>query len=290
MSVDLGDVNLFSSEHKRDPFPFYARLRAETPVAQLTAPVLGKLWLVTRHEDVVACLRDSDRFVKDPRSSGARTRRTLPRWIPASLRALEENMLDVDDPSHRRLRALIDKAFSRRQVEVLRGRIETIADELLSDLAQRGTVDLLESYALSLPLTVICELLGIPRADRKKFHRWSAAFLSTTSNLKMVQSLPSMFAFVRYLKRMARSRRDAPVDDLVTALVEAEDAGDQLNEHELVAMIVLLVIAGHETTVNLIASGTLALLEAPEQQRRLVEEPPLIGSAVDELLRFTAPV
>ena len=290
MSVDLGDVNLFSSEHKRDPFPFYARLRAETPVAQLTAPVLGKLWLVTRHEDVVACLRDSDRFVKDPRSSGARTRRTLPRWIPASLRALEENMLDVDDPSHRRLRALIDKAFSRRQVEVLRGRIETIADELLSDLAQRGTVDLLESYALSLPLTVICELLGIPTADRKKFHRWSAAFLSTTSNLKMVQSLPSMFAFVRYLKRMARSRRDAPVDDLVTALVEAEDAGDQLNEHELVAMIVLLVIAGHETTVNLIASGTLALLEAPEQQRRLVEEPALIGSAVDELLRFTAPV
>ncbi len=199
-------------------------------------------------------------------------------------------MLDVDDPSHRRLRALIDKAFSRRQVEVLRGRIETIADELLSDLAQRGTVDLLESYALSLPLTVICELLGIPRADRKKFHRWSAAFLSTTSNLKMVQSLPSMFAFVRYLKRMARSRRDAPADDLVTALVEAEDAGDQLNEHELVALIVLLVIAGHETTVNLIASGTLALLEAPEQQRRLVEEPPLIGSAVDELLRFTAPV
>ena len=290
MAVDLGAVNIFSSEHKRDPFPFYASLRAETPVAQLTAPVFGELWIVTRHDDVVACLKASDRFVKDPRNAGAKYRKTMPRWLPAGIRALEQNMLDTDDPSHRRLRTLVNQAFSRRHVEALRGRIETITDDLLSDIAQGGTVDLLKNFALPLPLTVICELLGIPAADRNKFHKWSSAFLSTTSDLKMLRSLPSILALVRYLKRMSRARRNDPANDLVTSLVEAEEQGDRLNEHELVAMIVILMVAGHETTVNLIASGTLALLEAPEQKRRLVEEPALTSSAVDELLRFTAPV
>ncbi|MGI9464265.1 MAG: cytochrome P450 family protein, partial [Aestuariivirgaceae bacterium] len=154
MSTDLGNVNIFSRDHKRDPFPFYARLRHETPVVRITTPVLGKLWLITRHADVVACLKDAERFVKDPRNAGARYRKTMPPWLPASVKALEQNMLDTDDPVHRRLRTLVNQAFSRRRVEMLRDRIEAIADDLLSSIAQNGTADLLKDFALPLPLTV----------------------------------------------------------------------------------------------------------------------------------------
>ena len=290
MSLDLGPVNIFAPEHKRDPFPFYARLRAEAPVARITAPVYGPVWIIAAHEDVVACLKAADQFVKDPQNAGGAHRKTLPGWLPATVRALEKNMLDTDDPSHRRLRALVNKAFSRRSIDALEDRIEEIADGLLSKLSAGETADLLKQFALPLPLTVICELLGVPTSDRHKFHKWSAAFLSTTSDWKMLLSLPSIFAFVRYLKRMIADRRANPRDDLVTALVEAEEQGEKLTEDEIVAMMVLLMIAGHETTVNLIASGTLALLEAPDQKRHLIEDPALLPSAVNELLRFTAPV
>lgn len=290
MSIDLGAVDIFSREHKRNPFPFYAGLRRETPVAQLTAPVFGRLWLITRHEDVVACLKDAKRYVKDPRHAGAKHRKSMPRWLPTSIRALEQNMLDTDDPVHRRLRTLVNQAFSRRRVELLADRIDAIAQDLLSGIEHDGTVDLVKTFALPLPLTVICELLGVPAVDQHKFHKWSKAFVSTTSQFKMLLSLPAVMAFIRYLKRLFKERRAKPCDDLVSALIEAEEEGDRLSEHELIAMIVILIIAGHETTVNLIASGTLALLENPEQKQRLVDDPTLVHTGVDELLRFTAPV
>ncbi|MGI9413613.1 MAG: cytochrome P450 family protein [Hyphomicrobiales bacterium] len=290
MSVDLGAVNIFSRDHKRDPFPFYARLRAQTPAARITAPVLGELWLITRYADVVECLKDAERFVKDPRNAGAKYRKTMPPWLPASIRSLEQNMLDTDDPAHRRMRALVNQAFSPRRVDMLSDRIEAIARDLLAGMERNAAPDLLRDFALPLPLTVICELLGVPKADRRKFHKWSTKIMGATSDLKMLLKLPSLFAIVGYLRRMCRARRERPRDDLVTALVEAGEDGDRLSEHELIAMILLLMIAGHETTVNLIASGTLALLEHPEQKLRLLENPALLGSAINELLRFTAPV
>jgi len=286
---DLGDVDIFSREHKRNPFPFYARLREEAPVAQLKAPILGEFWMVTHYADVVSCLKDAKSFVKDPRNAGEKRRRTAPRWLPPSVKALEQNMGDSDDPNHRRLRTLVTEAFSRRRIEALRERIEAIVDELLWDMAREGETDLVRQFALPLPLTVICEMLGIPATDQHKFHKWSAACLGT-SKLKMFLSTPTLLAFIHYIKRMYRSRRTQPGGDLVSALIEAREDEDRLSENELIAMVVTLAIAGHETTVNLIGSGTLALLEHPDQKERLIENPSLISSAIEELLRFTSPV
>ncbi len=199
-------------------------------------------------------------------------------------------MLDIDDPDHRRLRNLVNKVFSRRRVEALREKADAIAQDLLAPMSDKGSADLLASFALPFPLTIICELLGVPVADRDKFHKWSSAFLNTTSQLKMLLSLPSIFAFIGYLKRLFRTRRENPKDDLISALVQAEEDGERLTEYELVAMVIVLIIAGHETTVNLIASGMLALMQNPEQRRALVDDPSLMPTAIEELLRYTAPV
>lgn len=290
MTGEIAPVNIFSRAHKRDPFPFYARLRAEAPVFRTTVPVFGDVWLVTRYDDVAALLKDGARFVKDPRNAGLTDRKSIPKWFPASIKALEQNMLDMDEPAHGRLRRLVNAAFTRRRIEQLRPRVQEIATELLDGLAGRGSADLMADFALPLPLIVICELLGVPVEDRRKFHRWSQAFLSNSSNLRMALALPRMFAFVRYLRRLFDERRADPRDDLVSALAQAEDRGDRLNDHELVAMAILLLIAGHETTVNLIGSGTLALLQNGAERDRLVRHPALIATAIEELLRFAAPV
>jgi cytochrome P450 len=290
MEAALDAIDIFSPEHKRDPFPFYARLRAEAPVCRVKTRLMGPVWLITRYDDVVACLKDPDRFVKAPANAGLKRRKSMPRWLPESIKSLEQNMLDVDDPGHRRLRNLVNKAFSRRGIEGLKNKADAIAQDFLDRMADKGSADLLTDFALPFPLTVICELLGVPVADRDKFQRWTAKVLSSTSQLKMLLALPSALSFISYLKRLFRARRAAPQDDLITALVQAEVEGDRLNENELVAMVVLLIIAGHETTVNLIASGTLALLENPEQRLALADDPSLMTTAVDELLRYTSPV
>lgn len=285
----LEQADLLSQEHKANPFPFYARLRHQAPVYQITLPILGTLWLVSRYDDVVSVLKD-ERFVKDPRNAGLKRRVALPRWLPKNLKTLDQTMLDVDEPAHKRLRTLVNKAFSRRDVEGLQDRIEAIADQHLDAMAAAGSADLIADFARPLPLIVICELLGLPREDLDKLHRWSKTTISQTSQLSLLLSLPGVLAFLRYLHRSFEARRQDPRDDLLTALVQAEQDGDRLSAQELTAMALILIIAGHETTVNLIGTGTLALLQHPDQRDRLIREPDLIGTAVEELLRFTAPV
>ena len=155
---------------------------------------------------------------------------------------------------------------------------------------RRGQIELVTDYALPLPATVIAELLGVPAEDHAKFHRWSNRLVSVSSKRDMLRALPAALSFVRYLRKLVERRRADPQDDLITALIRAEEAGDRLSEDELLAMAFLLLVAGHETTVNLIASGTLALLEHPEQMKRLRHEPSLAKPAVEELLRYTSPV
>ena len=287
---DPRKVNIYSAAHKRDPFPLYAFLRSEAPVFEVRVPVLKRAWLLTRYADVVACLQDSDRFVKDPRNAGLNSPKSVPWWTPASLRALSENMLDLDDPTHRRLRVLINKAFSRARIEQLRSRVEVLAEGLLDRMRAKSNPDVIEDFALPLPLTVISELLGLPEEDRTRFRKWTNVFLSARSEFRMVLSLPSILALIRYLRHLVATRRRNPKDDLISALIAAEDGGERLSENELIAMLVLLIIAGHETTVNLIGSGTLALMENPREKERLLADFSLLGSAVEELLRFTAPV
>ena len=282
-------VNIVSPEFKADPFPLLARLRASEPVYRTALPDKTPVWLVTRYDDVNALLKD-ERFTKNRRRALTPEQlRQLP-WVPPMFRPLERNMLDLDPPDHTRLRALVHKAFTPRLVERMRERIQTLADELLERVARRGEMDLINDYALPLPMTIITEILGVPAGDRDKFHKWSKAVVSLSSPNPTVKVIPSVWMFIRYLRRFFKMRRREPRDDLASALIQAEEAGDRLSEDELLAMVFLLLIAGHETTVNLIGSGVLALLEHPDQMERLRREPSLIKPAVEELLRFTAPV
>jgi cytochrome P450 len=200
-------------------------------------------------------------------------------------------MLNADPPDHTRLRALVQGAFTPGLVEGMRARVRVIAEQLLDGIAGRPQVDLIRDYALPIPTTVIAEMLGVPVEDRHRFHRWSRTILlSSSSSWGQWKALPSAWAFLRYIRRLIAARRAAPRDDLVSALVRAEEAGDRLTADELVSMVFLLLVAGHETTVNLIGNGTLALLEHPAELARLRADEKLIRPAVEELLRFGSPV
>src|SRR5215218_569872 len=281
--------DLASPEFKANPYPFYAQLREEAPVWRTEVLNGRTAWLVTRYEDAMGVLKD-DRFAKDPRSAQDPDQRAQAQWVPAILKPLERNMLDVDEPDHRRLRTLVSKAFTPRLIERLRGRIEAICQELLDAMERKGRAELVSDYALPLPATVIAELLGIPAGDHRKFHRWSNRIVSISSGRDVWRALPAAIAFVRYLRKISERRRASPEDDLISALVQAEEEGDKLSQDELLAMSFLLLVAGHETTVNLIASGALALLEHPDQLEKLQGDSQLIKPAVEELLRYTSPV
>jgi cytochrome P450 PksS len=292
METDMDRINppdLANPQFKANPYPFYARLRAEAPVWRTTLPDKRAAWLVTRYEDVAGVLRD-DTFAKDRLNAMDPEQLRKTPWVPGFLKPLERNMLDLDDPDHARLRALVSKAFTPRLIERLRGRIEALCEDLLDAMERKGRAELVGDYALPIPATVIAELLGVPAEDRRYFHRWSGRLVSVSSGRDMLRALPAALAFARYLRKLINKRRGDPKDDLITALVRAEEAGDKLSEDELLAMTFLLLVAGHETTVNLIASGTLALLEHSEQAEALRHNPSLIKTAVEELLRYTSPV
>jgi cytochrome P450 PksS len=274
--------DLARPEFKADPYPFYARLRAEEPVARLSA-VFIKAWMVTRYDDAAAAL-------KDPRLSKDVTAKM--RYLPGFAKPLGDNLLGRDPPDQTRLRALVSKAFTPRRIEELRGRVQKVCDDLL-DAAPTGGFDLVRDYALPVPLTVISEMLGIPARDRHRFHVLTQGSLpiGAPTRLRDVPlSLPYLWLLMRYFRRLFAERRKSPGEDLLSALVQAEEAGDRLSEDELLGMALLLLFAGYETTVNLIGSGALALLQHPGQRTRFVEDPALAAPAVEELLRFTSPV
>ncbi len=283
-------INIASPEFKANPHPFYARLRVESPVPSVTLPNKQTAWLITRYDDVEAALKD-ERFVKDRRNALTPEQASKQPWVPAIFLPLTRNMLDLDVPDHTRLRALVHKAFTPRLVERMRERIERLTDELLDGPERRGRMDLISEYALPVPTTVIAEMLGIPVEDRHRFHRWSSTIVSTdSSGWGMLKAIPGVVAFMRYIRKLVRTRRGEPKDDLLSALVQTEEAGEQLSEDELLAMIFLLLVAGHETTVNLIGNGVLALLRHPDQMQALRQDPALIKSAVEELLRYDGPL
>lgn len=287
-TVATGPVDITSRAWKRDLYAQYARLRAEQPVCKVKVGARDA-WLVTRYEDVMTVLKDA-RFVKNARSVQSPEQASQQVWMPEFLRPLEHNMLYLDDPDHMRLRLLVHKAFTPQRIEQMHGRIEQIANQLIDKMAAKRTIDLVRDFALPLPLTVIVELLGIPMKDRTRFARWSKAIVKPQTKLYPLQMVPASWFFMRYLRQLFEERRLRPTDDLVTALVQAEEAGDKLSEDELLAMVFILLVAGHETTVNLIASGMLALLEHPDELARLRAEPSLIRTGIEELLRYTNPV
>ncbi len=273
--------DLGSPEFKANPYPFYARLRAEAPVYPTRVATL-QLWLVTRYDDVLMVLKD-ERFANDWTSRAP--------WLLRRVAGpLTRHMLLRDPPDHTRLRTLVSKAFTPRRVEGLRERIQAVCNTLLDAVAVDDGMELMRNYALPLPITVIGDLLGIPAEDRMRLNAWSKTVLASSSTLSMLRGLPQLWQFRRYFHKLLAERRAEPRDDLVTALVQAEEAGDKLSEDELLGMLFLLLIAGYETTVNLVGSGTLALLQHPEQRKRFEREPALAEPAVEELLRYASPL
>lgn len=280
---------LFCPESRNNPHPIYRRMREAGRVHRIVNPRLdAPLWLVTRYDDCQALLRDP-RLTRDPgKLEPAVRRRYFPLSDDGSI--LDRHMLSADPPDHTRLRNLVQKAFSARMTEGLRERVQTIADELLDELAGRGRMDLVTDFAFPLPITVIGELLGVPREDRDRFRRWTKIVLSiSTQPESMREGQAVVKEFEAYFHDIFAARRAAPREDLISRLVVAEEEGDQLSPTELMSMVFLLLVAGHETTVHLIGSGTVLLLSHPEQKRRLAENPELIGPAVEEMLRYEGP-
>ena len=284
----MGDVNFnpMDPEFLDDPYPTYHLLRTEDPVHR--SP-LG-FWVLTRYDDVVAALRDP-RLVKEPIAAFVAARFGAP--IPA----LGLSMLDRDPPDHTRLRSLVSKAFTPRVIEKLRPHIQKIVDDLLDRVEGQGSMDLIDQFAYPLPVTVICGMLGVPVADHERFRQWGLDLARSLDTIMLPpdsevgrRGVASRRALAEYFRGLIAERRAAPRDDLLSGLIAAEEAGDTLTEEELLATSILLLVAGHETTVNLIGNGTLALLRHPEQLRLLRGQPELIVSAVEELLRYDGPV
>ena len=273
------------TEFVQDPYSLYRQLRIEAPVREVVMPRGLKVWLVTRYAEAREVLTNPA-VHKDLRPVQHLFTRHQTRTSTGDFGAeLTAHMLNSDPPDHTRLRKLVAKAFTMRRVELLRPRIEEITANLLDGLS--GEVDLIDEFAFPIPVTVICELLGVPHEDHDDFRQWSSDLVSATSREKVGAAGLAMSG---YLRALIDAKRAAPADDMLSALIQAQDDGDELTGIELTSMAFLLLIAGHETTVNLIANGTLALLTNPDQLAMLRAEPTLLPGAIEEFLRYESPV
>jgi len=302
--LDL-EFNTLSPEIAADPYPAYAQLREAGRL--LWFPMIGGrarrglpadetmpgIWAVTHYEDCMALLRN-DVVSSDPMKSQLFqiVMKTMLGGESPATELVRHLLLFMDPPDHTRLRSLANAAFSRRAVEELRPRITELVDELLDG---RDEIDLISDFAYPLPVTVIAEMLGVPLSDREMFSGWSRELVdlfgtedvSTESTQRGNDAIVAMNA---YFTELTQDRRRSPRDDLLTAFVEVEDEGERLTHEELLATCLILLIAGHETTANLIGLGTLALLRDRDTLSRLHREPGLVSGAVDELLRYDSPV
>lgn len=277
----------------QDPYPTYRRILAESPAFYHEESCM---WFFARHADVDGILRDR-RFGRSILHLMSREELGLPPENPAYEpfnKLGQHSMFDKEPPEHTRLRGLVHKAFTPKRIRDMQTHISAIANALLDALDGRQQFDLLEDFAVPLPVEVIAAMLGIPVADRPKLRPWSNAIVRLYElNHTPEQAAAAIQAaqeFADYLKALARQRRAAPQDDLITALALVEEAGDQLSEDELVSTCVLLLNAGHEATVNALGNGFLALFRHPDKLRMLRENPQWIPSAIEELMRYDSPL
>ena len=292
MAVTERKYDLYSPAFRADPYAVFARMRAENPVfAQPGLDGKTPIWFVTGYDDVAAVLLDDERFVRDPRNALTPDELQARAEDFPDLGPLDNHMLNRDGDDHRRLRRLVTKAFTPKMVEQLRPRIQAIAEELLDAVATDREMDLSASYAFPLPITVIAEMLGVPHEDQDRFKRWSDAVITPAlDDDEMQQFFEQMGEFVAYLTELFAERRAAPTDDLISALLTARDENDALSEDEVFGTVILLVVAGHETTVGLIGNAVLNLLEHPEQLALVRDDPALLTGAIEEILRYEGPV
>jgi cytochrome P450 len=269
-----------------DPYPTYAMLRTRDPVHWSS---LSNAWIISRYRDIDAILRDHRRFSNDF-AHRTPSRRRQGTFAPA----VDKSMLFVDPPDHTRLRSLVSKAFTPKTIETLEVRIREIMTTLLDHIPDPASCDLIEAIANPLPVIVIAELIGVPPEDRAQFKVWSDRRARTLEPIITAReraiAMEAGEALTAYFLDIIKQRRAHPSDDLISGLVAAEEKGDKLTEDEMVMMLRLLLIAGNETTTNLIGNGMLALLRHPEQMQLLRQQPDLMPAAIEELLRYDNPV
>ncbi len=283
-------LNAWGDYDRDNPFPLFAQVRADGPVHEVTLPDGQRAWLIVRYAEARAALNDP-RLSKDMHAALARDGAVVAEGLPGP--AFARHMLSVDPPDHTRLRGLATAAFSRSRVAALRPRVQAIVDGLLDELQSSGdtVVDLVAGFAFPLPFTVISELLGIPEPDRAELGAWFTTLLAPASAPVPPPSAVAASAnIVRYLTELLDRKRVEPGDDLVTDLVRAGDEHDALTQQEMLSTIFQLVVAGHDTTTSLIGNGTVALLRHPDQRAALAADPGLLPRAIEEILRWDAPV
>ncbi|ETB72905.1 MULTISPECIES: cytochrome P450 family protein [Bacillus] len=285
----LTERELSSAAFKDEAYEFYKRLRASRPVYPVSMGDLGEGWLITRYEDAVHILKDA-RMKKN--YENVFTEEELENFSALeNEEPLSKHMLNSDPPDHGRLRSLVQKAFTPRMVLQLENRIQKIADSLLDQAEPNHSMNLVDDFAFPLPIIVISEMLGIPLEDRQKFRVWSQAVIDFSDTPESLEEYKHKIGeFAEYLEYLVCKKRDEPAEDLVSALIQAESEGTTLSIEELYSTIMLLIVAGHETTVNLITNMTFALLNHPEQLEKLHQNADLIDSAIEEALRFYSPV
>ncbi|NEB01525.1 cytochrome P450 [Streptomyces sp. SID13726] len=265
------------------PYDVYRRLRDTAPVHRIVGPDGTPAWIVTRYEDVRAALADP-RLSLDKAHAGAGTYQGFS--LPA---ALDANLLNMDPPDHTRIRRLVGRAFTPRRVELLRGPIRRTADRLLDALGEHGTVDLVAAYAAPLPITVICDLLGVPDEHRLDFRVWTDTLVAPDPAAGPEAARNAVVAMLGYFTRLLADKRREPADDLLSDLIAVRDEGDRLSEDELMSLAFLILFAGYENTAQLIGNAVLALFRHPEQLAALRKDPSQLPSAVEEFLRYDGP-
>src|SRR5262245_23986436 len=277
-----------SQDYFRNPSAEIAKLRSAGTVVEVRFPIVGRVWTTTTQELADRVLKDGDTFSlrrDDGRIAGFRW------WMPGILRTLGNNMLSMDEPDHKRLRDIVDEAFRRRAILDMEPRILAIADDLAGELFAEGRpADLVDRYARRLPLSVICELLGLPLADRPKFTAWASGFTRFTGVIGFFGMVPRMFAMKRYMEERLQAVREHGGEGLIAELVRVEKEGGRISRDEMVSMLFLLLVAGHETTTHLISGSVHELLKNPGLRGWLEEDWSRANLAIEEFLRFISPV
>ena len=277
-----------SQAYFRNPAAEIEKLRSAGPVVEVQFPMVGKVWTTTTQDLADRVLKDSETFTIRDGIGGVAG---LQWWMPRIVRTLANHMLSKDEPDHKRLRDIVDEAFRRRAVLEMEPRILAIADELAGELFAEGSpTDLVERYARKLPLSVICELLGLPLEDRPKFNAWASGFTRLTGTIGLLSLIPNILAMRHYLEKRLKAVRENGGTGLIAELVRVEKEGEQINRDEMVAMVFLLLFAGHETTTHLISGSVYELLRNPALRDWLEEDWSRAGLAVEEFLRFISVV
>jgi cytochrome P450 len=280
-------MDFTSQDYLRDPATGLTKLRAAGPVVKVRFPIVGKTWITTTSDLAGRVLKDSETFTLRKNGSVAGLRW----WMPGMIRTLADNMLTMDEPHHTRLRGIVDEAFRRRAVLDMEPRIFAIADELAAELFAAGSpADLVERYARKLPLSVICELLGLPLADRPRFIAWANSLTRLTGVISLLRMIAGIGPMKRYLEGRLQAARETGGEGLIAELVRVEKEGGRISSREMVAMVFLLLGAGSETTTHLISGSVYELTRAPKLRDWLEEDWSRANLAIEEFLRFVSPV